>query len=119
MSITVERTKISITPDPTRVILKSFIPGDKNRMQQIFNRILTLTDQQVNQQLEILIKSYQHRHKNFKQILLHNYKTATKTLDNEIQGSEERRQLFGAFFSHEYSIESAAFFNPSMVPHDN
>ncbi|GAX62141.1 di- and tricarboxylate transporters [Candidatus Scalindua japonica] len=28
MSITVKRTKISIGPDPTRVILKSFIPGD-------------------------------------------------------------------------------------------
>ncbi len=119
MSITVKRTKISIVPDPARVILKSFIPGDKNRMQQIFKRILTMTDQQVNQQLEILMKGFQRRHKKFKQALLHNYEIATKALDNEIQVSEERRLLFGAFFSNEYSIESAAFFNPSMVPHDN
>lgn len=119
MPITVERTKICLAPDSTRVLLKSFIPGDKNRMQRIFNRILTLTDQQINQQLEILMKGFQHRHKNFKQALLHNYEIATKALDNEIQVSDERRQLFGAFFSNEYSIESAAFFNPSMVPHDD
>ena len=29
--------------------------------------------------------------------------------------SEERKLLIGAYFTHEYSIESAAFFNPSIV----
>jgi len=31
--------------------------------------------------------------------------------------SEERQLLLGAYFSHEYSLEAAALFNPSMVPH--
>lgn len=119
MSVTVERKEIRIAPDPTRVILKSFLHGDKHRIQQIFNRILTLTDQQVNKHLEIVMKGFQHRHKKFKQALLNHYKIATKALENEIQVSEERKLLFGAFFSNEYSIESAAFFNPSMVPHDD
>ena len=30
--------------------------------------------------------------------------------------SQERRQLIGAYFTHEYSIESAALGNPSLVP---
>jgi predicted GH43/DUF377 family glycosyl hydrolase len=31
--------------------------------------------------------------------------------------SEERGLLLGAYFSHEYSLEAAALFNPSIVPH--
>ena len=30
--------------------------------------------------------------------------------------SEDRRLLIGAYFTHEYSIEAAALFNPSLVP---
>lgn len=119
MPINVERKEIRFTPDPTRVILKSFIPGDKQRMRQIFHRIITLTDEQVNNQLKIVMGHFQHRHKKFKHILLNNYNKATDVLENEIQVSEKRKFLFGAYFSNEYSIESAAFFNPSMVPHDD
>ena len=35
--------------------------------------------------------------------------------DNEL--SERRRLLIGAYFLAEYSLESAALFNPSIVPH--
>ncbi len=31
--------------------------------------------------------------------------------------SAERQALIGAYFTHEYSPESAALFNPSIVPH--
>ena len=31
--------------------------------------------------------------------------------------SEERRLLLGAYFTNEYSLESVALFNPSMVLH--
>ena len=31
--------------------------------------------------------------------------------------SPERQMLIGAYFTHEYSPESAALFNPSIVPH--
>ena len=31
--------------------------------------------------------------------------------------SEERRLLIGSYFLAEYSLESAALFNPSIVPH--
>ena len=31
--------------------------------------------------------------------------------------SEERQLLLGAYFTHEYSLEAAALFNPSIVPH--
>jgi len=31
--------------------------------------------------------------------------------------SDERALLLGAYFTHEYSLEAAALFNPSIVPH--
>ena len=31
--------------------------------------------------------------------------------------SEERELLLGAYFTHEYSLEAAALFNPSIIPH--
>jgi hypothetical protein len=33
--------------------------------------------------------------------------------------SLERQALIGSYFTHEYSPESAALFNPSIVPHPN
>src|SRR5947209_19270666 len=36
-------------------------------------------------------------------------------MDGEI--SEQRQLLIGSYFLAEYSLESAALFNPSMVPH--
>ena len=31
--------------------------------------------------------------------------------------SENKKLLLGAFFTKEYSIQAAALFNPSIVPH--
>jgi predicted GH43/DUF377 family glycosyl hydrolase len=33
--------------------------------------------------------------------------------------SEERELLLGGYFTHEFSLEAAALFNPSIVPHPN
>ena len=38
-------------------------------------------------------------------------------LPAEVEISEQRRLLIGAYFLAEYSLESAALFNPSIVPH--
>ena len=35
----------------------------------------------------------------------------------DVPFSDDRRQLIGAYFTQEYSLESAAVFNPSMVWH--
>jgi len=42
---------------------------------------------------------------------------ATARRRPDAQPSPERQTLIGAYFTHEYSPESAALFNPSIVPH--
>ena len=43
-------------------------------------------------------------------------KSASLLLTDE-EVSEQRRLLIGSYFLAEYSLESAALFNPSIVPH--
>ena len=70
--------------------------GDSQRIQQVFDRILTLTDQQVKHQLKKVNKDFSRRHKNFKHILLSNFDAATRALGHGIQVSADRKSLFGA-----------------------
>lgn len=40
-------------------------------------------------------------------------------LITDLELSEARRLVIGSYFTHEYSLEAAALFNPSIVPHPN
>jgi hypothetical protein len=63
-----------------------------------------------------VLSDFAHRHRDFTQVLNHNFQLVVHHLDHGVRLSEERRLLIGAYFTHEYSIEGAALFNPSMVP---
>lgn len=117
--IQVERKSIYFKPDPTRVILKSYLPDDVERIKKILKRLLTLKDTEVVRELEQVLKHFGKRHKQFEEILLKNFESAISVLGTELQVVKQRKLLIGAYFSMEYSIESSAFFNPSIVPHDD
>src|SRR5690606_22170748 len=59
------------------------------------------------------------RHRNISKILDRHFEKIhklIKSLNIDIKGiSDFRKLLIGSYFTHEYSIESAAFFNPSIV----
>src|SRR4029077_16223660 len=48
---------------------------------------------------------------------LHRFEQLRRHLLTDQNPSENRRMLIGAYFTQEYSLESAALFNPSMVWH--
>ena len=56
------------------------------------------------------------RHRDFERVLDEHYRLVSIHLDPDEPLSRERRLLIGAYFTHEYSIEGAALFNPSIVP---
>jgi len=113
------RTPVRFAADPARVILKPFLTGDAKRIEKIFNRVLMLDDEAIREELEQVLTRFEHRHKHYREFLQESYDAAMGTLGRRIQLSHERKLLIGAYFTSEYSIESAAFFNPSMVPHDD
>jgi predicted GH43/DUF377 family glycosyl hydrolase len=103
--------------DPRRVIARPFLPGPAPRIRAVIERVLSLTDAQVTSMLSSLVADYRLRHKDIRGIFRQNYASAAALQDGRFELNEERRLLAGAYFTNEYSLESAALFNPSMVPH--
>lgn len=100
-----------------RVITRPHIPGGPERICPIINRILALSKNGTRAILERVLADFSLRHRNFKQIIKRNYDRIKEHVPDGANISDERQLLMGAYFTMEYSIESAALFNPSIVPH--
>lgn len=113
----VRRQPLRLTPDPRRVLARPFLVGDRERLSAIVDRVLALSDEEAASCLAEVLDNYRPRHKDIRFTFGQNFATAAAKLAGPIDVSEERRLLLGAYFTQEYSLESAALFNPSMVVH--
>ena len=119
MSVPVTRKKIYFKPDSSRVVARFFNNGDA-RTINLVNRIMRLSEAEVMHELDITFKGFIGRHRNISEIFL-KHADNYKNLIEEAIGinykdlSLERRLLIGSYSTMEYSIESAALFNPSMI----
>ncbi|MDA7865207.1 glycoside hydrolase family 130 protein [Akkermansiaceae bacterium] len=116
-SIQIRRHEISLLPESARVIIRPFIPGESWRIKGIIERILVLTEEDVTSELNQIKREFESRHKDVETVLLKHFEKITAHLPPKIVLSHERKVLIGALFSGEYALESAALFNPSIVPH--
>ncbi len=120
--VAVTRTQHRLLPDPRRVITKPYLPGEevfpngKSRVRLVMERILAIPEDQVSAMLASVLAEFSPRHEDFEQVLEHNLQLVAHHLADGAELSRERRLLIGAYFTHEYSIEAAALFNPSIVP---
>ncbi|HET8823684.1 MAG TPA: hypothetical protein VFM77_01035, partial [Terriglobales bacterium] len=60
---------------------------------------------------------FSQRHDEIRKLFLERFEQIRTLLLMNAEISEERRLLIGSYFLAEYSLESAALFNPSIVPH--
>ena len=111
------RTRIVIKPDYKRVLYKPFNIMSEERIIKIIGRILTLSEKEVNKELKNVMSDFEERHQRLWVFYLNRYEQMKKYLLTDQQLSDERKLLIGAYFTQEYSVESAALFNPSMVWH--
>ena len=121
--LAVTRTTHRILSDPRRVIAKPYLPGEeffnldgKSRVKAVIDRIVAIPDPEVEGILDDEMGDFSSRHRDFTQVLHHNFQMVANHLEPDVKLTEERRLLIGAYFTHEYSIEAAALCNPSMVP---
>lgn len=114
-----KRTKILIKPDPSRVLLRFFPYGGRERMIRIIARIMSLSDREVKEELNHVLDHFEGRHIDIREILFQHYKMVEPAMVTDMEPTKERRLLTGAYFTSEYALESAALFNPSIVPHPN
>ncbi len=111
------RHEVSLAPDSSRVIIRPFIPGDPQRIAAVIGRALELTEKEVARALEDVREEFHHRHFDIDEILRQHYRKIRPHVYTGKRLSDARRQLLGALFSGEYALESAALFNPSIIPH--
>jgi predicted GH43/DUF377 family glycosyl hydrolase len=116
-SIHVSRTATVLKPDQSRVLLRPFSPGNSRRAGRIVARILALPEDRVGALLEEISTEFSQRHQHIRDLFLERFEQLREMLLTDQDLSEKRRLLIGAYFLAEYSLESAALFNPSIVPH--
>ncbi|MBN1379472.1 MAG: glycoside hydrolase family 130 protein [Gammaproteobacteria bacterium] len=114
----VRRRKWKLTPDPTQVICRLLLPdGSPLRIRNLVERVLALSEAETTELLAQVMQDFSERHRHLQHIIEHHFKLIEGYLPPEIQPNETQRLLIGAYCTMEYSIASAALFNPSIVVH--
>ncbi len=116
-SIQVNRTSTTINPDLSRVLLRPFVPGDGQRNRGVVARVMAIPDDRVAALLAAIDAEFCGRHRNIRDIFLQRFAQVREAFSTDDIPSEDRRALIGSYFLAEYSLEAAALFNPSIVPH--
>jgi len=119
---------VRLTPDPRRVIAKSFVPREEvyadgsTHMDAVLLRLLAMSEQDVSKTLDGARHLFAGRHRDLDAVFDRSFGVVVTHLDgigasgtSPIALTGDRRQLIGAYFTHEYSIEAAALGNPSIV----
>ncbi len=119
--LAVTRTAHTLLPNPRRVIAKPYLPGEEivsggdSRAPLLVDRILAIPEPEVASVLAGVLADFSSRHRGFEQILQRHFELVAHHIAPGTHLSHKRRLLIGAYFTHEYSVEGAALFNPSMV----
>jgi predicted GH43/DUF377 family glycosyl hydrolase len=116
------RSPVRLRPDPRRVVTKLFVPGDDappygSRAAAVIDRVMAMDETAVKEMLAATLEQFEDRHTRLVETFADHFTSISHRLALSARPSLARRQLIGAYFTHEYSVEGAALFNPSIVAH--
>ena len=118
MKVLVNRKDITFLPDASRIIARFLYTGDDRALNTI-RSVLNMTEQSASQALSPVLRDFSLRHRNISKIFEKHFNKIShllKQLDIDSDSLDYAQKiLIGSYFTMEYSIESAAFFNPSIV----
>ncbi|ASZ12424.1 glycoside hydrolase family 130 protein [Chitinophaga pendula] len=118
MRLTIERQTTKINPDLKRVVARFFFNGEA-RAKSIIQRVAGMTDAEVDVTITPILREFSKRHRNITRIFerhCERLKHLFSSLQLDYDKMEyKKRLLIGSYSTNEYSIESAAFFNPSLI----
>ncbi len=106
-----------LRPNSARVLIRPFIPGDTARVVNIIGRAIALSEAEIEEQLVAVTEDFGSRHLNLRAFWRRHFDRVKAHVFSGRPLSEARQLYIGALFSGEYALESAALFNPSIVPH--
>ncbi|MBV8252211.1 MAG: glycoside hydrolase family 130 protein [Chitinophaga sp.] len=118
MQLTIDRKTTKVYPDLKRVVARFFFNGEA-RAKAIIQKVADMTDAEVNLTIMPLLREFSRRHRNITRIFeRHAEKVSHLFVPLGLSYGNmnyHKRLLIGSYFTSEYSIESAAFFNPSII----
>lgn len=120
------RQSLELRPDARRVLLRPFMATvvvkptghaePSRRLLDVLARVLMLDDATVLATLDVVLAEFHDRHEDIRAIFLERFRQLAPLLPIDRELDESRRLLIGSYFTNEYSLESSALFNPSIVP---
>lgn len=114
---------LMLEPDPSRTVVRPFdfgyptaFSGDReDRRLVVARRVLDLDPAERERLLGRMLEAMRERHRNVEEVFLRRYDQLVDEV-RRLPVDHAQKLLLGAYFSQEYAFESAALFNPSIIP---
>lgn len=113
----IQRLPQHFDADPKKVILLYLDPGQSDRLTRFAALAEKLSDEEADQIHNRTIALFGHRHRRFTDLLLAHAAKGKQALFPAPDFTPKQELVFGSYLTKEYSVEAAALFNPSIVPH--
>ncbi len=117
MGIDVRRTDVVLRPNNARVLFRPFDLTSPERAVKVIGRVMALSEPEVEGLIAVVLRDFGGRHHQAERFFLQRFDQVRHHLLTDQPLSRPRQLLIGSYFCQEYSLESAALFNPSMVWH--
>lgn len=118
MHVEIKRKNVYFKPDSSRVIARFLYTTDE-RSKDIIRAVLKMPQEEVKETINQVLRDYAKRHRAISQVFDTHFDKLEHLFSNMginlRKLSKLQKALIGAYFTMEYSIESAAIFNPSIV----
>jgi predicted GH43/DUF377 family glycosyl hydrolase len=120
MQVAVNRMGIIFRPDASRVMAR-YLYLDDERVKFTIRSVLNMSADEASFALRQVLRDYSTRHRSISKIFERHFNNIahlfTQLNIDPALIDFSQKILIGAYFTMEYSIESAAFFNPSIIEH--
>lgn len=116
--MTIQRLPVRFNADPHKVILLYLDPvAGSDRLARFADFTGKLSEAEAGKIHKETTSLFAHRHRRFHEILLENADRGMEEIGKSLPLSDIQKLVFGSFLTKEYSVEAAALFNPSIIPH--
>jgi len=115
--LNIKRASQQFQPSLERVLAR-YRPLEPVRAAELISRVVALNPAECEATLQQTLDQFAHRHRHLNQTFLRHFEQVSPLLPADCPPeslSPAQKQLIGTYFTMEYAIEAAAFFNPSLV----
>ena len=118
------RHPLRLHADPARVVIRPFHlawqaqDADPSRARRLVDGVLALDTRTARSELGLVFRDFEERHWQTRDVFRSRFEQVEKQVG--LKGrkvSDQRKELIGAYFCHEYSYAAAALMNPSVALH--